>query len=79
MSYLEHRFRIEGFADMRTPIILLHGQNEKRHGQDYCQKREHAEITGDIEDGIEAGHAWARWVDLYLTDDQRRRLRALDL
>lgn len=33
---------------------------------DYIAKRTRAEQTLDINDGIEAGRAWRRWIDLFL-------------
>lgn len=39
---------------------------------DYIAKKERAEQSGALADGIEAGRAWRRWLDLFLTEDQRK-------
>lgn len=39
---------------------------------DYIAKKERAEQSGALADGIEAGRAWRRWLDLFLTDEQRK-------
>lgn len=43
---------------------------------DYIEARQKAEATGDIVAGIEAGRAWRRWLDLFMTPDQRQTLDA---
>lgn len=38
----------------------------------YLEAKERAEKSGAMADGIEAGRAWRRWLDLFMTEDQRR-------
>lgn len=33
-----------------------------------------AQSTGDVEDGIAAGRAWRRWLDVFMTEEQREAL-----
>lgn len=33
-----------------------------------------AQSTGRVEDGIAAGSAWRRWLDLFMTQEQREYL-----
>ena len=33
-----------------------------------------AQSTGRIEDGIAAGRAWRRWLDIHMTEEQREYL-----
>lgn len=46
--------------------------NQDAAWADFLDKRNRAETTGDIKDGIEAGKALRRFYDLFLTEDQRR-------
>lgn len=41
---------------------------------DYLERKAQAERTGLMIDGIEAGRAWRRWIDLFLTDEQRKAI-----
>lgn len=41
---------------------------------EYLAARQKAEKSTDIEDGIAAGRAWRRWLDLFLNDDQRKKM-----
>lgn len=40
----------------------------------YLSAKETAERTGTIADGIAAGHAWRRWLDMFISDDQKRAM-----
>lgn len=42
----------------------------------YVSAREIAEATRKLEDGVAAGKAWRRWLDLYMTTEQRSYLGA---
>ncbi len=33
-----------------------------------------AQSTGEVEDGIAAGRAWRRWLDVFMTEEQREAL-----
>lgn len=44
---------------------------------DYVEKQARAAQSGQMADGIEAGRAWRRWLDLFMTDDQRKKTGAL--
>jgi hypothetical protein len=33
-----------------------------------------AQSTGSVEDGIAAGRAWRRWLDIFMTEEQREAL-----
>lgn len=37
----------------------------------FVAAQQQAQASGKIEDGIAAGRAWRRWIDLFLTDAQR--------
>jgi hypothetical protein len=37
----------------------------------YVSAQSLAQSTGDVEDGIAAGRAWRRWLDLFMTSVQR--------
>lgn len=41
---------------------------------DYIARKSAAETSGMLADGVEAGRAWRRWIELFLTDDQRKAL-----
>lgn len=38
---------------------------------EYLDRKATAERTGDINDGIAAGRAWRRWLDCFMTPEQR--------
>lgn len=40
----------------------------------YIECQERAKQTGSIEDGIEAGRAWRRWLNLFMSEDQKETL-----
>ncbi len=40
--------------------------------EDYVTAQRVAQQTCRIEDGIEAGHAWKRWLNVYMTPEQRQ-------
>ncbi|ORE87717.1 hypothetical protein [Aurantimonas sp. 22II-16-19i] len=42
--------------------------------QDYLAAREKAEVSRDLQDGIAAGRAWRRFLDIFMTGDQREAL-----
>ncbi|NKJ03455.1 hypothetical protein FHT29_000400 [Rhizobium sp. SG741] len=37
----------------------------------YVSAQRLAQSTGSVEDGITAGRAWRRWLDLFMTSEQR--------
>lgn len=41
---------------------------------DYLERKAVAERTGLMTDGIEAGRAWRRWLDLFMSEDQRKAI-----
>ena len=43
---------------------------------DYLDRKAKAEASGELTDGIEAGRAWRRWLDLFVTEDQRKIMGA---
>lgn len=49
--------------------------NVDRAYEDYCAKATKAQATRDREDMIEAGRAWRRWLDLFMTVEQREALK----
>jgi hypothetical protein len=62
---------------MTDRVIDLEAQRERRIENawaDYCTARMQAEATLAVEDGIAAGKAWRRWLDLFMTMDQRESL-----
>lgn len=58
-------------AVMSAQIISINARLEATWA-DYVAKKERAEQSGALADGIEAGRAWRRWLDLFLTDEQRK-------
>lgn len=44
----------------------------------YVDARAAAETTGDIRDGIAAGHAWREWLTLFQSADQNEADRQID-
>lgn len=62
---------------MTDRVIDLEAQRERRIEEtwaDYCAARMQAEATLAVEDGIAAGKAWRRWLDLFMSIDQRESL-----
>jgi hypothetical protein len=62
---------------MTKKVIDLEAQREQRIEETwgaYCAARMQAEATLSVEDGIAAGKAWRRWLDLFMTMDQRESL-----
>lgn len=58
-------------------VVDLETERERRIDaawRSYCEARQRAEQTLDVEDGIEAGRAWRRWLDLFMTAEQRNTL-----
>lgn len=58
-------------------VIDFEAERERRINeawQAYCTARKQAETTWAVEDGIAAGRAWRRWIDLFMTADQRTAL-----
>lgn len=41
---------------------------------DYIAAQKRAQATGDIEDGMAAGRAWRRWLDCFMTTEQRQAI-----
>lgn len=66
---------------MTRQVVDLMSEREKRiedTWQDYCAARTRADETLSVEDGIAAGRAWRRWLDLFLTHEQRQALDRAD-
>lgn len=40
----------------------------------YLHARDVAEASGILADGVEAGRAWRRWLDLFMTPEQQQSL-----
>lgn len=40
----------------------------------YCAASRKAQATACMEDGLEAGRQWRRWLELFMTPDQRAAL-----
>jgi hypothetical protein len=40
----------------------------------YCEAMRRAQNTLSVSDGIAAGHAWRRWLDLFMSSQQRTSL-----
>lgn len=62
---------------MTNCVIDLEAERERRIDvawADYCAARKQAEATLAVEDGIAAGKAWRRWLDLFMSMDQRESL-----
>lgn len=62
---------------MSRKVIDLDAEKERRIEEtwrDYCEARMRAEATMAVEDGIAAGKAWRRWLDLFMSPEQRRSL-----
>jgi hypothetical protein len=50
--------------------------SQSRAWEAYCAASRKAQASGLMDDGIEAGRCWKRWLDLFVTSDQRARLDA---
>ncbi|NBJ13319.1 hypothetical protein [Microvirga arsenatis] len=62
---------------MTERVIDLEALRERRIEEtwaQYCAARMQAEATLSVEDGIAAGKAWRRWLDLFMSGDQRESL-----
>lgn len=62
---------------MTHRVIDLEAERERRIDcawADYCAARQQAEATLAVEDGIAAGKAWRRWLDLFMSAEQRESL-----
>ncbi|MBA1156911.1 hypothetical protein [Microvirga mediterraneensis] len=62
---------------MNDRVIDLEAERERRIEETwsaYCAARMQAEASMAVEDGIAAGKAWRRWLDLFMTLDQREAL-----
>jgi len=62
---------------MTRNVIDLEAEKERRVDAAwavYCEARQQAERTLAVEDGIAAGKAWRRWLDLFMSPEQRRSL-----
>lgn len=58
-------------------VIDFEAEKERRINdawQAYCIARKRAETTWAVEDGIAAGKAWRRWLDLFMSPEQRDSL-----
>ena len=42
--------------------------------ESYLVAKKRADETMEVDDGIAAARAWRRWLDLFMSDDQRRML-----
>jgi hypothetical protein len=51
--------------------IISISRNRDKLWEQYVAAQRRAQESGDLTDGIEAGHAWRRWLDLYMTPEQR--------
>lgn len=60
-------------VEMNANVIPI-TRNLETAWAEYLDCRARAERTGLIEDGIAAGKSWRRWIDLFLTDDQRKAI-----
>ncbi len=61
-----------------TSVLDFQQERLRREGEAwmaYAVARKRAEESLTIEDGIAAGKAWKRWLDLFMTGDQ---VQALD-
>jgi hypothetical protein len=62
---------------MTDRVVDLDLERQKRIDEtwaEYCSARLQAESTMAVEDGIAAGKAWRRWLDLFMSLDQRESL-----
>lgn len=41
---------------------------------DFVAAQKQAQSSGKLEDGIAAGRAWRKWIDLFLTPEQRQSM-----
>jgi len=62
---------------MTNRVVDLEAQRERRIEEawgHYCAARLQAEASLSVQDGIAAGKAWRRWLDLFMSIDQRDSL-----
>jgi hypothetical protein len=63
------------------PVLDFQQERLRREGEAwtaYASARKRAEETLTIEDGIAAGKAWKRWLDLFMTGEQTQTLEKAD-
>lgn len=56
-------------------VVIPITTNVDRAFDDYCLKARKAMESMDRDDMVEAGRAWRRWLDLFMTPDQREALK----
>ncbi|MBB4347973.1 hypothetical protein [Aliirhizobium cellulosilyticum] len=54
-------------------VVSLH-DHQTRAWETYIEAMQRAQSSGAIEDGIAAGRAWRRWLDLFMTPEQRQSI-----
>jgi hypothetical protein len=58
---------------MTAQVIPIRSSLETAWAE-YLAARDRAERSRDIADGIACGRAFRRWLEIFLTDDQRRAI-----
>ena len=58
---------------MNAQIVPIDKPKRDLWGE-YIAAHKRAMTTGDIEDGIAAGRAWRRWLDAFMTPEQRKAI-----
>ena len=51
--------------------IISINEHKQRLWDAFVDAQRIAQKSGSINDGIAAGHAWRRWLDAFMTDEQK--------
>jgi hypothetical protein len=60
----------------KSAQIISINRRLERAWADYLECKTTAEETGSLADGIEAGRAWRRWLDCFMSTEQKTALDA---
>lgn len=53
-----------------TNVVAINTKRD-RLWNEFVSAQRRAQMSLDLADGIEAGHAWRRWLEVYMTPEQR--------
>lgn len=57
-----------------TAQIIPISKKQNEAWASYLDAKAVADATGSMQDGIDAGRAWRRWLDLFITPEQQKSL-----
>jgi hypothetical protein len=56
-----------------TNVVSIR-DHQSRIWDEFLTAQRRAQLTGSMQDGIAAGRAWRRWLDVFMTEEQREIL-----